>query len=101
FLGVRKNFPQPRRHVPRRGDDALSIGAERRASHETPMCERLADLLAGLALPQPRRAVQRRSGDDALAVGAERRRPLIPPPRARFAVLLAGLDIPQPRRLVP
>ena len=35
-------------------------------------CERLADWLAGLGVPQPRRLVVRR-GDDALAVGAERR----------------------------
>ena len=34
--------------------------------------ERLADRLAGLGVPQPRRLVPRR-GDDALAVGAERR----------------------------
>ena len=34
--------------------------------------ERLADLLAALGVPQPRRVVPRR-GDDALAVGAERR----------------------------
>ena len=34
--------------------------------------ERLADLLAALGVPQPRRFVRRR-GDDALAVGAERR----------------------------
>jgi hypothetical protein len=34
--------------------------------------ERLADLLAGLGVPQPRRVVPRRR-DDALAVGAERR----------------------------
>ena len=34
--------------------------------------ERLADWLAGLGVPQPRRLVVRR-GDDALAVGTERR----------------------------
>ena len=112
-LGV----PQPRRLVVRRGDDALAVGAERRArdtlapwpvsgspiglpvsaSHSRAVlspdavtmrlpsglnaalhtatrmaCERLADWLAGLGVPQPRRLVRRR-GDDALAVGAERR----------------------------
>ena len=36
--------------------------------------ERLADRLAGLRVPQPRRLVLRRR-DDALAVGAERRAP--------------------------
>ena len=70
-LGV----PQPRRLVLRRGDDALAVGAERRAQHAILVaCERLADLLAGLGVPQPRRLVRRR-GDDALAVGAERRAP--------------------------
>ena len=68
-LGV----PQPRRFVRRRGDDALAVGAERRAPHNIRMAhERLADLLAALGVPQPRRFVRRR-GDDALAVGAERR----------------------------
>ena len=68
-LGV----PQPRRLVGRRGDDALAVGAERRARHSSRMAfERLADRLAGLGVPQPRRLVRRR-GDDALAVGAERR----------------------------
>src|SRR5712675_1305903 len=70
-LGV----PQPRRVVPRRGDDALAVGAERRASHSLRMArERLADRLAALGVPQPRRLVPRR-GDDALAVGAEHRAP--------------------------
>ena len=31
ILGCGKNFPQPRRLVRRRGDDALAVGAERRA----------------------------------------------------------------------
>src|SRR5258705_6328993 len=63
-LGV----PQLRRSVRRRGDDALAVGAERRASHSSRMArERLADRLAALGVPQPRRVVPRR-GDDALAV---------------------------------
>ena len=54
-LGV----PQPRRLVVRRGDDALAVGAERRARHSSRMAfERLADWLAGLGVPQPRRAVR-------------------------------------------
>ena len=73
FLGVRKNFPPPRRLVFRRGDDALAVGTESGAQHNILMpFERLADLLAGLGVPQPRRVVPRRR-DDALAVGAERR----------------------------
>ena len=40
----------PRRLVLRRGDDALAVGAERRAIHSTVMAfERLADRLAGPA----------------------------------------------------
>jgi hypothetical protein len=73
FLGIRKNSPQPRCLVPRRGDDARAVGAKRRASDVLRMaCERVADRLAGLRVPQPRRLVRRR-GDDALAVGAKRR----------------------------
>jgi hypothetical protein len=67
---------QPRHFVPRRGDDAPAVGAERRAIHSRRVArERLADLLAALGVPhvpQPRRCVQR-PGDDALTVGAERR----------------------------
>ena len=110
-LGV----PQPRRLlVVRHGDDALAVGAERRALHRTlwPLSGSPIGF-AGLAVPQPRRLVVIR-GDDALAVGAERRdgRPYdttsaTVAPRAkhfmaleRLADWLAGLGVPQSRRLV-
>ena len=68
-----RRVPDARRLVVRRGDDALAVGAERRAPHNIFMAfERLADRLAGRGVPDPRRLVIRR-GDDALAVGAERR----------------------------
>jgi hypothetical protein len=42
-----------------RGDDALAVGAERRAPHTTRVArERLADRLAALGIPQPRRVVR-------------------------------------------
>jgi hypothetical protein len=64
---------QPRGLVHRRGDDALAVGAERRAIHSVLMADqRRADLFAALGVPQPRGLVEGR-GDDALAVGAERR----------------------------
>src|SRR5712672_3551266 len=102
FLGAAgKNSQQPRRVVLRRGDDALAVGAERRAPHSIRMAhERLADLLAALGVPQPRRVVGRR-GDDALAVGAERRAlHTLRVARERLADLLAALGVPQPRRFV-
>ena len=51
----------------------LPSGLNAALAHDSRMAfERLADWLAGLGVPQPRRLVARR-GDDALAVGAERR----------------------------
>src|SRR5262245_35615365 len=68
-------IPQPRRPVPRCGDDALAVGTEHRAPHCIRMAlERRAEWLGSLGIPQPRRVVLRR-GDNALAVGAERRTP--------------------------
>jgi hypothetical protein len=69
---VCRNLPQSRGSVRRRGDDALAVGAERRAQH--PICmafEWLADWLAGLRVPQPSGFVLGHR-DDASAVGAER-----------------------------
>ena len=92
---------QAQRAAEGRGDDALAVGAERRAHHTFRMAfERLADRLAGLGVPQPRRLVRRR-GDDALAVGAERRALTLSVMACeRLADRLAGLGVPQPRRLV-
>jgi hypothetical protein len=70
-----RRIPDPRRLVFRRGDDALSVGAERGAQYMVVMsCERLADRLAARGIPDPRRLVRRR-GDNALAIRAERRAP--------------------------
>ena len=141
-LGV----PLPRRLVPRRGDDALAVGAERRAIHKIRMAfERLADGLAGLGVPQPRRLVKDAvtmrlpSGLNAalytssswplsgspmgLPVSASHSRAVLSPDAVtmrlpsglnaalrqiptlmafeRLADWLAGLGVPQPRRLVP
>ena len=71
------------------GDDALAIGTERRTRHNLKMTfERLADWLAGLGVPQPRRLILRR-GDDALAVGAER--------GPRYGTLMAPENKPLPQ----
>ncbi len=43
-VGVGKDGPDPRRPVPRRGDDALAVGAERRGRDRTVMTFELADL---------------------------------------------------------
>src|SRR5258707_1331243 len=69
--------PRPRR-LRRRGEDALAVGAERRAPRAIRIARvLLADLVAPLGAPHPPRLVPslRRRGDDALAVGAERRAP--------------------------
>jgi hypothetical protein len=89
-------LPQPGRFVPRRRDDALAVGAERRAPHKTPMAfEWLAHLLASLGVPQPSRLVISESSDDTLAVGAKRRTPhFFPMALQRPADLPAGLDVP-------
>ena len=97
-----RGVPQPRRLVLRRGDDALAVGAERRARHRILMAfERLADRLAGLGVPDPRRLVRRR-GDDALAVGAERRaQHLILVAFERLADRLAASRRPRPAPSCP
>src|SRR5215468_3876218 len=102
FFRVGINFPQPRRLVRRRSDDALAVRAEGDAHHPILMAfERLTDGLAGFGVPQSRRLVSRR-GDNAPAVGAEH--------RALHASIMAferltdrpaGLAVPQPRRLIP
>ena len=79
----------------------LPSGLNTALSHRTIMAlERLADRLAGLGVPDPRRLVLRR-GDDALAVRAERRAlHLTLMAYERLADRLAGRGVPDPRRLV-
>ena len=97
-----KTSQMPRRLVLRRGDDALAVGAERRASTIAIMAsERLADRLAGRRVPDPRRLV-RRCGDDALAVGAERRAVTVALwPLSGSPIGLPRRGVPDARRLVP
>ena len=55
-----RGVPHPRRLVCGRGDDALAVGAERRAMTSIIMAfERLADRLTGRGVPNPRRLVRR------------------------------------------
>ena len=96
-----RGVPQPRRLVLRRGDDALAVGAERRAL-TTPAWP-LSGSPIGLpvAASHSRAVLSVRRGDDALAVGAERRAiHIILMAFERLADRLAGLGVPQPRRLV-
>src|SRR5690242_7237358 len=65
--------PKPRRPVIGRGNDALTIGAERYAFDTVYVSsERLADRFASFRIPQPGRLIQR-CGGNALTVGTERR----------------------------
>jgi hypothetical protein len=51
-LRAGRGVPQPRHPVRRRGDDALAVGAERRAHYKIRMAfKRLTDGLAGLGIP--------------------------------------------------
>src|SRR6266436_6717855 len=55
------------------GDDAFAVGAEGRARHPVLMASQgLADGLASIGVPQPRRSVVGH-GDDAPVIGTERR----------------------------
>src|SRR5271166_3376464 len=100
-LSVWKNFPDPRRLVARRGDDARAVRAEGRAINSIAMAfERLADRVAGGRVPDPRGLVLRR-GDDAPAVRAERRASHNTfMASERVADRLAGGRVPDPRGLV-
>ena len=66
---VRPSRPAP--SVPRRGDDAAAVRAERGGIDRARMPLELGDEGPGVGRPDPRRTVPRR-GDDAAAVGAER-----------------------------
>src|SRR5262245_63654822 len=63
--------PQPRRLVSGRGDDARTVGAERRAGYPIPMAAQgFTHWAAGFGLPQPHCHVLGR-GHDAFAIGTE------------------------------
>ena len=66
-------IPDARGLVLRRSDDALAIGAERRAPNPIEMAtEGRAYGMTGRGVPNPSSLVRGR-GDDAFAIGAERR----------------------------
>ena len=97
-----RGVPDPRRPVIRCGDDALAVGAERRAIDRILMAfERFADRLAGRRRPTSAPSGPCRRGDNALAVGTERRAvdrsswPLSGSP-----IGLPVVGVPQSRRLI-
>jgi hypothetical protein len=101
-LPSRHRVPDARCIVVRRGDDALSVGTERRTHHHrAPMAsQRLSNWLAGLCVPYPDRVVVGRS-DNARAVRTKGCASHVPPMALeRFADWLARLGVPHLRRVV-